>query len=499
MAIDWLGHAFAGSRLAGGYLLFNVQRVGNESGLVQFGDVDWYTSGADTLVRTQAVTGSWGAVQNTAFGLAFLSLGRAPVVMSKLQYKDPAGKEKFGHWQQRPRDAANATRWLEKQLHKRLNWQVVNLSMPLDILHRSPMMYISGNQTLAFSDEECATLRRYIAEGGLIVGNADCGDKSFAASFRELGERLFPDYAFRALPPTHPLFNDELFLAKGEKKPPVIEGLGNQAREFMLLFPTDDAGRAWQLIPQVMQKAEGALPKEELYHAAGNLFYYSTERGLVRDKKKTWILPEQPKGEQKLTIARLEYDGNWDPEPFGWDQLANYVRKAQRLELDLPRVRLGADQLDAAKFKIAYLTGTGSLELTEKQRGELKRFSYEGGLLIVDAAGGSAEFVASAERELRLAYGRELEVVKPDHPVFRIAALLDGVKYREKTQKLFGEGMNKPVLKMIQEEGKVRVFFSPLDLAVGMVGQPIDAINGYAPDSAWAMMMNMLVFGLQMK
>src|SRR5437763_1805779 len=99
------------------------------------------------------------------------------------------------------------------------------------------MMYISGNQKLAFSDQECATLRRYLVEGGLIVGNADCGDKSFAAAFRELGERLFPDYAFRALPANHPLFNDELFPAKAEKRPPVIEGLGNQAREFMLLFP----------------------------------------------------------------------------------------------------------------------------------------------------------------------------------------------------------------------------------------------------------------------
>jgi len=65
------------------------------------------------------------------------------------------------------------------------------------------------------------------------------------------------------------------------------------------------------------------MPREELYHIAGNLYYYSTERGLVRDKKKTWILPQEPKGEKKLTVARLEYDGNWDPEPSVWEQIAN--------------------------------------------------------------------------------------------------------------------------------------------------------------------------------
>jgi hypothetical protein len=62
---------------------------------------------------------------------------------------------------------------------------------------------------------------------------------------------------------------------------------------------------------------------------------------------------------------------------------------------------------------------------------------------------------------------------------------------------LLGAAMTKPLLKMIQEDGRVRVFFSPLDLAVGMVGQPIDAINGYAPESAWPLMLNMIVYGMK--
>src|SRR5207253_398923 len=113
------------------------------------------------------------------------------------------------------------------------------------------------------------------------------------------------------------------------------------------------------------------------------------------------------KGDRKLTLARLEYDGNWDPEPFGMEQLRNALRKKQKMELETLRVGLGADALDVSKYKLAYLTGTGKFELTEKQREDLKRFTYEGGVLIVDAAGGSPEFVESAERELKQAYGRE--------------------------------------------------------------------------------------------
>src|SRR2546430_4389209 len=171
-----------------------------------------------------------------------------------------------------------------------------------------------------------------------------------------------------------------------------------------------------------MQRQLGVTPKDDLYHLAGNLYYYSTERGLLRDKKKTWILPQQPKGTAKLSLARLEYDGNWNPEPFGLEQqFANYLRAKQKMELELLRVRLGSDALDLAKYKLAYLTGTGKFELTDKQPEDLKRFAYEGGVLIVDSAGGSPEFTESAERELTKAFGRELEVVPPGHPVFSSA------------------------------------------------------------------------------
>jgi len=64
-----------------------------------------------------------------------------------------------------------------------------------------------------------------------------------------------------------------------------------------------------------------------------------------------------------------------------------------------------------------------------------------------------------------------LELVPVDHPVFTVAADLHTVKYREKAQKILGDAMTKPMLKMIRKMAKPRVFFSSLGLAVGMVGQ----------------------------
>ena len=62
-------------------------------------------------------------------------------------------------------------------------------------------------------------------------------------------------------------------------------------------------------------------------------------------------------------------------------------------------------------------------------------------------AGGSPAFVKSAEQELKQAFGHDLELVPPNHPVFTIAADCATVRYREKAKKLLGADLNKPLLK----------------------------------------------------
>jgi len=102
----WLGQNAHAARWWWAYRVHDVQRAARRRGRVAtfaFDNFEWYTHGADSLVAKPGRDGGWGDITNTAFGLAFLSLSRAPVVMNKLQYEDPTGKSKFGNWQQRPR------------------------------------------------------------------------------------------------------------------------------------------------------------------------------------------------------------------------------------------------------------------------------------------------------------------------------------------------------------------------------------------------------------
>ena len=85
-----------------------MERIGVASGYKYFGTTDWFKEGAERLVRGQRPDGSWdisGApIPGTGFALLFLSRGRAPVMMNKLDYtvNRENAKPLEAHWNQRP-------------------------------------------------------------------------------------------------------------------------------------------------------------------------------------------------------------------------------------------------------------------------------------------------------------------------------------------------------------------------------------------------------------
>ena len=100
-----------------------------------------------------------------------------------------------------PRDVANITHWCGEQIESDLNWQIVNLQVPVTELHDAPILYISGDESLRLNDAEIHKLKDFVEGGGMIVGNPDCDKPAFGESFEKLGSKMFK-YEFRDLPPT---------------------------------------------------------------------------------------------------------------------------------------------------------------------------------------------------------------------------------------------------------------------------------------------------------
>ena len=501
MGLAYMDHHV--NELLGGnfYGMYGVERIGVASGRKYFGDVDWYQVGSDFLVKNQGADGAWGGeddnhnarkIPNTCFSLYFLTRGRAPVLMNKLDYTNYAKEGKETGWNQRPRDLANFCKWMTRNLDGRFtNWQVVNLKAKPEELHDAPILYMAGSEAFTLSKEEQEKLRLFVEQGGLILGNSDCGNTKFTRSFTQLGAQLFNN-EFRELEISHPILAGQQFNATKWKLRPRVLALGNGVREQMVLVPTDDLSKAWQ--------ARSERTKEPLYQLAANLFLYLVREKTVGYKGETYVVRDNPdaKPDRQIKVARLEYPGNWNPEPGGWRRLAAVMKNAGLANVSAEPVKLGTGKLKG--YKVAHLTGTTKFRLAEPARKELKAFVDGGGTLVVDAAGGSDEFADAAVDELAVLFGdaarkSAASALSPNHALFTLPELsIAKFDYRNFARGKRVGRLNTPRLAAVEANGRVVAFFSREDLSGSLVGQPVDGILGYAPETATEIMRNVLVY-----
>ena len=496
------------------YAWYGIERIGVASGYKYFGSVDWYAAGASELVRTQRKDGSWdggfaGAtpLPATSFALLFLARGRAPIIMNKLDYTpvettggESGEKRRIGkvaaHWNQRPRDVANLASWMATQTERDLNWQIVNLLAPPEDLHDAPILYVSGSQGLInLSEQDVAKLRAFVEQGGLILGNGDCGKEVFNKSFRSLGKQLFPKYEFRDLPAGHVIFKEQQYDGDKWKSKPKVQGLSNGVRELMLLVPDADPAKAWQ--------THSDRTREELFQLGANIFMYAVDKKNLLYKGETYIVKDKGgEAKQALKVARLMVGTNPDPEPGGWRRLANVLKNDHKVALAVEPVTLGGGSLGGGGYRAAHLTGTAKFTLDAAARKEVTDFVNAGGTLVIDAAGGSAPFAESAEAELEAMFGAQATrgMARPlpsDHPVYLLpSAKVTQFGYRRFARKGVVGDLRGPRIKGIKTAAgdRVAVFYSREDLSAGLVGQPVDGIIGYDVATATPIMRNILLY-----
>jgi Domain of unknown function (DUF4159) len=524
--VKWLGDHFDEFHITKDcfYTLFGISRVGAASGRKFLGPVDWYNKGADFILSMQQGDGSFNgngdggdAVPDTCFALLFLERGLAPVMINKLQYQivDKSGKpvEDSPHWNDRPRDANNLARWFGHSTERFFNWQVVSLDENVDDLHDAPILYIAGDQALNFSAADEAKLREFVEQGGVILGNADDGRDAFATSFKKLGSHLFHAYEFHELPANHPIYNTEQFLRTKWSSKPSVLSLSNGVRELMILVPHADPAHSWQN----STSAKG----DEAHQLAANIYLYLADKMHLQYRAPSYIVrPDANIAAGKpLAIARLYYAGNWNPEPGGWRRLAAVAHNEDHVELTIDPVQItdapagtptlaaareggekgakpegGVDTVPTATLgdqPLAHLTGTVSFTLTAAQREALRKYVDHGGTLLVDAAGGSSAFRTSAEAELNSIFGADANQLKTPLDATALAASPIGRELAGITHITFRPGADTVIghahglqLRGITLNGRLAVIFSPEDLSEGLVGQPVDGIVGYSPDSA---------------
>lgn len=462
------------------YMLFGYERVGEASGLTRFGKHKWFDEGAAFLIRTQQEDGSWkgpdGSEVCTAYSLLFLSRGRAPVVMQKLQFD--------GRWNNRPRDAAAFTQFMRRATERHVNWQSLSIDASADEFRQSPLLYIASDRPLDINNEQKARIKNYLDQGGLLICANDGRTDLFARSIIRLAAEWYPSYSFRDLPQDHVVRSINFPIVETEK----IRVLGNGVRELIVMYPQGDMSWKWH-------SDGGAFGiRNSPYASLADFWLYATDRANPRYKGEDAWISQDPltQSNRSVSISRIQYDGNWNPEPAGWVRLANVMHNDHQVE-----VAIATGAAPQPGSLMAHLTGTTAPKLSPASQAALRTYVESGGLVMMDAAGSSADAVAGFESLLRALYPTVLLAPLPlDHPIYR-ASTFGGVEIENNINYRRSDGLANvhiPRLRGATVDGKLIAVLSNEDLAAALVGYNIAGLGGYSPASGTDLMRNIILW-----
>jgi hypothetical protein len=488
--LDWFDRNFgSGGHGVDGYYYYGIERVGLASGYKYFGQTDWYQTGARKIINSQqggAVRGGShggshaGGLVNTAFCLLFLIRGQHPVMFNKLRFD--------GDWNNRPRDLAYLTRWRQSRYEKVLNWQIINLQVPVEEWHDAPIIYLSGFKKPNFTPRDIQKLRTYVLQGGTIFSCCECGGTAgFREGIREIYAQMFPEYELTTVAKDHVLYS------KPSRLPgrPDFHVISNGVRPLVIHTDTD-LPVAWQ--------ARRTETMQFAFDAANNVLAYVTDYELRN--RGSWEWPEVPEAQPSKTVpvVRVSYGGNWNPEPLALQRLARLLATHEKVGLEIAEpVELA--QLGQSEAKIAFLTGTGEVKFSAEQAQALKAFVAKGGTVVIDVAGGDSKFDRAAEDLIRKA---RFEV-----PPQMVTANDDLLKQagHDITQSLSLRNVNgqEPVnmirkVPVFTDQGsRMGVLLSRVDITGGLVGYAASTVKGFGPstqmekDAPYLLMRNLVL------
>ena len=172
-------------------------------------------------------------IDDLAFGLLFLSRGRVPVAINKLEVPSLG-------WNARPRYVANLVRWIGDNSETDLTWQIVSSAAEPATWLDAPVLYlalrdqlpwlkdlkvdvvrISANGRNIHSSAQLGELpmdakpparpeipeldkwKRYLDLGGMLLAVNEGGSHNFAESIEKAGMLMYPQYEWRTLPEDH--------------------------------------------------------------------------------------------------------------------------------------------------------------------------------------------------------------------------------------------------------------------------------------------------------
>ncbi len=499
------------------YYLYGVERVGRLTGQRFIGQHDWYREGAAMLVAEQdALSGFWvgrGHAEDdpliaTSLALLFLSKGRRPVVMAKLQYG-----EADTVWDPHRNGVHHLSLHLEDLWQQQLTWQTIDLrAASLEDLMESPVLLISGTADLPLTAEQKDNVRNYVRQGGFLFAEA-CGDgDEFDRAFRSLVRELFPDQRMQLLPPEHPIW-----FAQQEVDPEFMRplyGIDACCRTSVVYSP-EDLSCLWELSrgertaeypPKVQAEIDAGLA------IGANVLAYATNRQLREKLEPPRIIRPGEAAQQlargRLVIPQLQHGGS-DPTDAAnaLPNLTQWLESEVGLRVGAMSEPIALTDLRLFDYPLLFTHGRRDFRWDSAQRNGLATYLRRGGFVFANAICASSEFANAFRREVQAALPEaEFLRIPYEHPLFTRqfgGKDLDNVRLRDPQSRQPGDPLEdrmtriRPLLEAVEIDGRLVAVFSPYDISCALEQHAALGCKGYPTEDAAALSINVILYALQ--
>jgi len=530
LGIDWLAKRFSVSNnpLSGSYLLYYLyalERVGRMTNQRFIGKHDWYRAGTDKLLNLQVQPdgGHWRSTSgyvlaDTAFALLFLSKGRRPVLMSKIQFGND------NTWNVHPNDVNNLTLFVESRWNLDMTWQIIDIShATTDHLLQSPVISFSGKELPIPLGPETAVfvrkLREYLDQGGFIIAEAQPGGQAFDANFRWLMQVVFPEpgYELTLLEKSHPIWTAEQTIDPDHIRP--LEGIHYGCRTSVIYIPPVEGKPSLSCLWEVYRHFDrdgmrySQVVQDQIDNGLGiglNILAYATSRELKGKDE----IPERAAKSQydvdrrgRIFLPFLDF-GATNPAPHAPQNLLYFMEKEcnMRVEHQASSVTLSDEWL--SDYPVLYMHGRGTFQFSEEQHRRLRNHLEWGGFLFANAICSADPFATAFRTEMKKVFpNAELKKIPPSDPIFsdthggfKITTL--DIRQSERTPGQQGmitqTRQIQPELYGIRlsDEDRWLVVFSPYDVSCALENTSSLECRGYTRNSALQLAANVILYAV---